>query len=325
MSLTNRSRAVALIMLLSLALGELVGAGGMSTLYAAPRRKLPPIYDTKVDGGKQIAEALVLAKRDHKRVLLQFGANWCSWCHRLHKLFSSDRSIAAALNAEYELVLIDIDKVAGKTHNAEIVSRYGQPTKHGLPVFVVLDANGKQLTTRETASWEVGESYDPAKVLAFLKKWQPPRVSAREALSAALARAKSSGKRTFLWFGAPWCSYCKLMTGYLHNDEVKRVFDTAYVHLKIDVDRMTGGKELAKRHGLADSDGLPFFVILDSDGQRIANSRRPEGNVGFPVEPYEIDGFMTVIRKTAGNLTTKQLALLEAGLKRLRPKGSTGS
>ncbi len=67
MSLMHRSRAIAMIMLLSLALGELAGAGGMNTLYAAPKAKLPPIYDTQADGGKQIADALILAKPDHKR------------------------------------------------------------------------------------------------------------------------------------------------------------------------------------------------------------------------------------------------------------------
>lgn len=317
MSVTNRCPFIALTVLLS-------AAGGMNTLHAAPEPKLPPIYDTQADGGTQIAEALIAAQRDHKRVLLQFGANWCIWCHRLHKLLESDRSIAATLEAEYELVLIDIDKVADKMHNAEIVNRYGRPTKHGLPVLVVLDANGKQLTTRETASWEAGEFYDPAKVLAFLNKWRAPRVSARDALSAALARAKASGKRTFVWFGAPWCAFCSLMTGYLHNEAVKSVFDTAYVQLKIDVDRMTGGKELAAQQGMTDGDGLPFFVILDADGERIANSRRPKGNVGFPVEPFEIDGFMTIIKETAGRLTTKQLAVLEAGLKKFKPQAATG-
>ena len=53
----------------------------------------PAIYDEKADGAKQIADALAVATNEHKRVLLQFGANWCGWCHKLHKLFETDADI----------------------------------------------------------------------------------------------------------------------------------------------------------------------------------------------------------------------------------------
>ena len=39
------------------------------------------IYDKSADGAKQIADALAMAKKENQRVLLQFGANWCGWCH----------------------------------------------------------------------------------------------------------------------------------------------------------------------------------------------------------------------------------------------------
>jgi hypothetical protein len=48
---------------------------------------------------------------------------------------------------------------------------YGNPTRLGLPVLVVLDADGRQLTTQSTGDLEKGNAHDPAKVLAFLKKW----------------------------------------------------------------------------------------------------------------------------------------------------------
>src|SRR5258706_13055503 len=58
---------------------------------------VPAIYDETADGAKQIADALVVARKENKRVLLQFGANWCGWCHKLHKLCQSDAAIAAKL------------------------------------------------------------------------------------------------------------------------------------------------------------------------------------------------------------------------------------
>src|SRR5262245_5817847 len=66
----------------------------------------PDIYDRTASGDKQIADALARAKRHNKRVLLQFGANWCGWCHKLHDVFAKDKDIAHVLLFEYEVVLI---------------------------------------------------------------------------------------------------------------------------------------------------------------------------------------------------------------------------
>jgi len=132
---------------------------------AMPTR--PPIYDENRDGGEQIADALVAAKKDNKRVLLQFGANWCGWCRKLHRLFQTDDEIAAKLKEAYVVVLVDVNK----GHNDDINKRYGNPTRFGLPVIVLLDAEGKVLTTQDTGKLEDGDHHDPGKVLALLNEW----------------------------------------------------------------------------------------------------------------------------------------------------------
>src|SRR5437899_11321646 len=96
----------------------------------------PAIYDENADGAKQIADALATARREHKRVLLQFGANWCGWCHKLHTLFQTDKDIAAFFKADYVLVLVDVDKVDGQPHNAATNEKYGNPCRFGLPALV---------------------------------------------------------------------------------------------------------------------------------------------------------------------------------------------
>ena len=138
---------------------------------APAKSSRPAIYDEQVDGAKQIADALAMAKKEHKRVLLQFGANWCGWCHRLHVLFQTNAPIAAKLKDSYVVVLIDVNK----EHNSATNEKYGKPTQHGLPVIVVLDADGKPLTTQDTGKLEDGDHHDPAKVLAFLEQWAPKR------------------------------------------------------------------------------------------------------------------------------------------------------
>jgi thiol:disulfide interchange protein len=138
--------------------------------HAAPAAR-KPIYDEKADGAQQIEKALALARKQKKNVLLQFGANWCIWCHRLHELSASDRAIAATIKKGYVVVLIDVNE----KHNAETNTRYGNPTQFGLPAIVVLDRDGKQLTTQDTGKLEEGDHHDPAKVLAFLQQWAPSK------------------------------------------------------------------------------------------------------------------------------------------------------
>ena len=274
----------------------------------------PDIYDKVADGEKQIAEALIQAKRDNKRVLLQFGANWCSWCHRLHDLFKKDSKVARVLLYEYELVLIDVDRIDGQQHNAKVDERYGNPTQLGLPVLVVLDADGKQLITQETDTLEEGDHHDPAKVLAFLEKWKPRPLSADDVLTEELGRAKKASKKLFVYFSAPWCGWCHRLEEYLYRREIAEIFNQAYVTVKIDVDRMTGGKALQAKLCGSETGGIPFFVVLAPDGTKVADSNDAQGNVGFPVEPHEIAHFMKIVQQTAPGLTDEQRAVLATGL-----------
>lgn len=131
----------------------------------------PNIYDESADGSKQIADALDNATKEHKRILLQFGANWCGWCHKLHHVFETDKSIAEELKSDYVVVMIDVNK----GHNNDIDTKYGHPTRFGLPAIVVLDADGKQLITQDTGKLEEGDHHSPVKVMVFLKEWAPKK------------------------------------------------------------------------------------------------------------------------------------------------------
>lgn len=135
----------------------------------------PDIYDPKADGNESIAAALKRAKAENKRVLLDFGANWCPWCHQLHRVFTTNPDVRERLERDYVVVYIDVNMRHGVKRNADVNAKYGNPIKEGLPVLIVLDAEGKVLTTQETGILEQDDHHDPRKVAAFLDAWSPTR------------------------------------------------------------------------------------------------------------------------------------------------------
>jgi len=137
----------------------------------ASNRLRAKIYDESSDGSKQIADALAEARKERKHVLLQFGANWCSWCQKLHQLFATDKHTAEALKRDYVVVMIDMNN----GHNKDTDKKYGNPTRFGLPAIVVLDTNGRQLTTQNSGTLMEGGQHSPEKVMAFLQEWSPTR------------------------------------------------------------------------------------------------------------------------------------------------------
>jgi thioredoxin-related protein len=144
------------------------------TLFAAEYPQMgPDIYSPTADAAEDIAVALTLAKSENKHVLLKLGANWCVWCHRLHKLIHEDKDVITALDQNYIFVMVDANSRQGTKRNLATIERYGNPTQYGLPVLVVLDAEGTLLTTQETGALEAGDVHSPAKVIAFLQQWAP--------------------------------------------------------------------------------------------------------------------------------------------------------
>ena len=141
---------------------------------AAPeyRSMGPDIFDPKTPAETLVSDALRQAKREDKKVLLLFGANWCPWCRRLHKALTADSAVPGRLRQSFVLVFVDANTRNDKHRNAGLIEKYGNPLQFGLPVFVVLDPDGKQLTTRETGSLAAEtDAKVAANVLAFLNAW----------------------------------------------------------------------------------------------------------------------------------------------------------
>jgi hypothetical protein len=126
------------------------------------------LYSTG-DARQQIREALARAGREHKNVLLVFGADWCYDCHVLDKAFHRP-DIAAVLNSNYELVNVDIGE---GDKNLDVAVEYQVPLNRGVPAAAVLDSTGKLLYSQKNGDWERARALGPQDLLEFLNRWKP--------------------------------------------------------------------------------------------------------------------------------------------------------
>jgi hypothetical protein len=74
------------------------------------------------------------------------------------------------LNDNYVLYHLNYSK---ENKNLEYLKKLGYPQRFGFPVLVVLNADGKQLHTQDSALLEKGNGYDEEKVKSFLRSWAP--------------------------------------------------------------------------------------------------------------------------------------------------------
>ncbi len=172
------------ISLVALALTILV-AGAVVWRVVSETRKLiaatGPYGDDSDRTLKQISSSVKLARAGNKEVILEFGANSCTWCKLVEKVFESDKRVAEELQSHYIVVLVDI---SGR-NNQRVNAKYGDPTHDGVPVAVFLDSNGKQLLTKNIAFADQAALSngvprgDADKLLDFLKKRAEQRLSAR--------------------------------------------------------------------------------------------------------------------------------------------------
>ena len=141
----------------------------------------------------------------------------------------------------------------------------------------------------------------------------------------AMADAAKTHKNVFIIFHASWCGWCHKMDNAMNDGELKSFFDSNYVIVHLTVDESKdkkdlenpGANELRKKyHG--DGQGIPYWFILDSQGNFLADSRMKTGtdfntavsNIGCPAEKDEVNYFVKVLKKTS-SLNDHQIALIQ--------------
>jgi thioredoxin 1 len=140
----------------------------------APHLKQPSdmkkdLYPSGADARAEIKEAEEKAAKEHQRILLVFGANWCYDCHVLDLAFH--RPDFASVMAGYEVVHVDIGPDGKK--NGDLAKQFDTPLNKGIPALAVLEADGKVVVSQKNGEFEDARSLTPEVLLEFLTKWKP--------------------------------------------------------------------------------------------------------------------------------------------------------
>jgi hypothetical protein len=135
--------------------------------------KQPPnteknIYPDNVDAHKEIKEAEERAAREHKRVLLVFGANWCYDCHVLDRALHQGEA-GQIVSENFLLVHVDIGE---GEKNLDLVKLYKIPLEKGVPALAVLESDGHLLYSSGEGEFEAARRMMKKDLIQFLRHWQ---------------------------------------------------------------------------------------------------------------------------------------------------------
>ena len=154
-------RWLALLLLMGLGLSALSAQTSNQAKYVPVLK-----YDPQRNADQDIRDAVIEAKRTHRRVLLEVGGEWCSWCHTLDNYFDAHADLTALRDRNFVTVKINFSEA---NQNREVLSRY--PAIPGYPHLFVLDSDGKFLHSQDTSPLESQKSYSLERLVSFLSYW----------------------------------------------------------------------------------------------------------------------------------------------------------
>jgi thioredoxin 1 len=151
-----------------------------SDMVAKPAMRLPEpakpntqLYPDPERAPAEIASALAAARKDHKRVLLVFGGNWCYDCHVLDATFHS-KAIEPLVNENYHVVHVN---VGDYDKNLDLAKKYEIPLDRGVPSLAILDPDSHLVVSQKQGEFESTVRIGPQDIAEFLKQWKPARAN----------------------------------------------------------------------------------------------------------------------------------------------------
>ena len=124
-------------------------------------------YDPARDAMQDGRDAIKLAKKTNRRILIEVGGDWCKWCHLLDRFLNKHEKIKTELHKTFVLLKVNVSE---ENDNTEFLKVF--PPVLGYPHMFVTESNGKLLLSKDTGQFVVKGYYSEKRFKEFFKKFK---------------------------------------------------------------------------------------------------------------------------------------------------------
>jgi len=124
------------------------------------------LYDASRNPNADGRHALKLAKETNRKVLIEVGGDWCSWCFVLDQFIKEHPKVESRLHQTFVVLKVNI---SDENDNVDFMAAF--PPAQGYPHMYVSDSNGNILSSQDTADFRENKKYSEARFMEFFDRW----------------------------------------------------------------------------------------------------------------------------------------------------------
>ncbi len=141
----------------------------MAAAPVVPPQDATPVkapYDTEADAHAQVQAAIAAAQASGRKVLIDFGGNWCPDCRMLAGVLAAPE-VKPWAEKGFITVMVDVGRFK---KNMDIAAKYGVKVT-AVPTVLVLTPDGQVLNKNDVFALSNARAMSPQAVVDLLAGW----------------------------------------------------------------------------------------------------------------------------------------------------------